>query len=370
MDGWTRSAGLTPAAAVTEEIWAREHERFVVKVRCGKKTDLLRLKKDVINNLPERQRYFRQSRVDLYTSSEVEDVPNCMVCGASSDEASPRFTVYGAAYCQCRECTHVYVVRRPTEKAIARFYASDTTYSSTYTDKAAAENRLRAIAEPWVTWLSESFHAVHGRPLRRLVDVGSGGGHFVEACRRNGIDAQGIEISAASRAFASEVWGLQLDERDFLEVADEYADADAVTFWGLLEHVVEPKRFLDAALRITGGTQPGMVVGKLPRWESLSTAAQSVGKDTVLRHLDPRGHIMCFTDASAAELFYRAGLRPSNAWYYGMDVYELMMQMSNRAQEYTAFLKTGAEQVEIQQWVDEARFADAIVLAGIPRVSG
>lgn len=344
----------------------RAEEHFPVRVTLGKKTDLLKLKSDVVDNLKDRQEAFRKSRTALYSSHEMEDVDECMVCSAPSRLSTPRLNVYGAAYCQCNTCGHVYVVRRPSEKAIAAFYQSDQEYAATYTDHAAAEARLETIGVPWAKWMIETYRSRYGREPRRVVDVGAGGGHFVEACRRLGLDACGIEISEASCSFANMTWGITHDSRDFLDVASEYEGSDVVTFWGLLEHTVDPSRFLHAARQAIAGSLGGMVIAKLPRWESLSTAAQSVSSETVLRHLDPRGHIMCFTDGSAAELYYRNQLKPIAAWYYGMDVYELIMQMCNHVGSHEVLTGTGFQQVEIQQWIDEARLADGIILAGAP----
>lgn len=364
---WQRTVPMQYTGTSAEEVWQRGDERFDLGITLGKKTNLLKLKKNIVENLKTQQAHFKETRTALYGQADMEDVAQCMVCGETSATAVPRLTIYGANYCQCVKCDHVYVTRRPTSAAISKFYLSDTNYAATYTDKEAAEFRLQTIAVPWLNWLTETYRKVHGRAPRRIVDIGSGAGHFVEACRRAGMEANGIEISESSREFAKQVWGIEQDGRDFLDVADEYAGADVVTFWGLLEHTVNPSSILDAACRVIGKSDAGMVVAKLPRFNSLSSAAQSVSPDTVLRHLDPMGHIMAFTDASAAELYYRCGLRPAAAWYYGMDVYETMMQLSNRAGAYDALVNTGAEQMEIQQWVDEARFADGLVLAGVPR---
>lgn len=364
---WMRTRTMYGQGQVAdEEWWIRGKQRFRVGVTSGKKTNLLKLKKNSSDQLHAKIAETRKSRVELYSEGELDDVDTCMVCGAPASEAVPALVVYHAQYSQCTRCSHVYVIRRPSQATISRFYQSDTAYAATYTDKSAAERRLQTIAEPWVDWLADSFESVHGRPIRSVVDVGAGGGHFVEACRRRGLEAHGIELSEASREFAKQVWGIEEDPRDFLQVALEYQGADAVTFWGLLEHVADPGSFLAAAHNIVASSDAGMVAAKLPRWESLSSAAQSICPDTVLRHLDPRGHIMCFTDASAAELYFQNDFQPSNAWYYGMDAYELLMQIANRSGCFDAFLETGEEQVEIQQWIDEARFSDGIVLAGIP----
>ena len=75
---------------------------------------------------------------------------------------------------------------------------------------------------------------------------------------------------------------------------------------------------------------------------------------------------MLFTDASAAELYYLHKFKPIAAWYYGMDVYETLMQIGNHTGEFNALLKTGELQMELQQFIDEARFSDGLTLVGIP----
>ena len=109
-----------------------------------------------------------------------------------------------------------------------------------------------------------------------------------------------------------------------------------------------------------------MVISKLPRWDSLSSAAQRLNPETIIRHIDPMGHIMLFTDASAAEMYYRHNFKPTAAWYYGMDVYETLMQIGNGTGNYDALINTKDLQVELQQFIDEARFSDGLTLVGIP----
>ena len=50
-----------------------------------------------------------------------------------------------------------------------------------------------------------------------------------------------------------------------------------------------------------------------------------------------------------------------------MDVYETLMQVGNVANNYDCLTTTGGMQVELQQFVDEARFADGLTIVGVPR---
>ena len=367
---WDKTTPLVQQGERVQEQWLRKKETtevFPVDLYRGKKTDLLSLKKNIVVSVKEKVAYYQSSRRKLY-AEETEYVEACPVTGISTEETTEVANIYGAQYVQTPDTGHVYVKNRPSKKAINDFYLNDVTYAATYTDKKSAESRLEMIAVPWRDWMVKVYKKQYGKKPRRILDIGSGAGHFVEACRRDGIEAEGIELSESSRQFAREIWGFELDGRDFTEVYQEYRDYDVITFWGLLEHTPNPAKILSAGVDIINSSQQGgMVLSKLPRWNSLSSAAQRSNPETIIRHIDPMGHIQLFSDASAAELYYRCGLKPHAAWYYGMDIYETLMQIGNATGSYDGLIKTGKMQLELQQMVDEVNFSDGLTLVGLPR---
>lgn len=367
---WLKQTPLVQQGERDKEIWMRqdgeETQAFPMDLYLGKKTDLLSLKKNIVQSLKDKVTYYQQSRKKLY-GGEHERVLECPVTGISTDKTELVADIYGAEYVQTPDTGHVYVRNRPTKRAIHDFYLNDVTYAATYTDKSAAESRLNAIAVPWCKWMLDVYEKQYGRRPRRILDVGSGAGHFVEACRRAGLEAEGIELSESSRQFARDIWGFEMDGRDFTTVTEEYKGYDVVTFWGLLEHTPNPGAILKAAYDVVSPSEGGMVISKLPRWNSLSSASQRLNPETIIRHIDPMGHIMLFTDASAAELYVRNGFKPTAAWYYGMDVYETLMQVGHLTDAYEGFTLSGSFQTELQQFIDEVRFSDGITLVGIPK---
>lgn len=368
---WHKKTSLVQQGEQTKEQWIREvngkEELFDMDLYLGKKTDLLKLKKNIISSLDDKIKYYRSTREKLYSNEDYEYVDQCPVTGISTEKTEDIENIYGAQYVQTPDTGHVYVKNRPSKKSIHDFYLNDVTYAATYTDKAGAENRLNAIAVPWLEWTKKVYFKKYGKYPKKILDVGSGAGHFVEACKRDGIEAKGIELSESSQKFAREIWGFELDGRNFLDVIEEYKGYDIVTFWGLLEHTPNPKKILEGAHAIVNESENGgMVISKLPRWNSLSSAAQRLSKETILRHIDPMGHIMLFSDASAAEMYYLTHFKPIAAWYYGMDVYETFMQASNKVKEYSILNETGHFQQELQQFIDENKFADGLTLVGVP----
>lgn len=371
---WQKITSLNQQGEKDTETWIRNidgvTESYDLDIYMGKKTDLLGLKKNIVEKIKKNLDYYSETRKKLYAGSndQKEHVTNCPITGISSDKAKEVANIYGAQYIQTPDTGHVYVKFRPSKTSINDFYLNDVTYAATYTDKTAAESRLKAIAIPWLNWVKEVYKKQYGVYPKRILDVGSGAGHFVEACRRDGIQAEGVELSESSREFAKEIWGFEMDGRDFTQVTKEYEGYDLVTFWGLLEHTPNPSKILKAAYDIVSKSENGgMVISKLPRWLSLSSAAQRLNPETIIRHIDPMGHIMLFTDASAAELYVRNNFAPTAAWYYGMDVYETLMQVGNSTGDYNALELTGKMQVDLQQFVDESRFSDGLTLVGIPK---
>lgn len=368
---WLKQTSLVQQGEQDQEIWMRQNgekvESYPIDLYLGKKTNLLSLKKDIVKSITSKIDYYQTSRKKLY-AGDTDHVEECPVTGIATKDAKPIANIYGAEYVQTPDTGHVYVKNRPSKKAIHDFYLNDVTYAATYTNKEAAESRLNAIAVPWVEWMVKVYEKQYGRKPEKILDVGSGAGHFVEACRRAGMQAEGIELSESSQKFAKEIWGFELDGRDFTTVTEEYEGYDVVTFWGLLEHTPNPGKILSGAHDVVSKSKNGgMVISKLPRWNSLSSASQRLNPDTIIRHIDPMGHIMLFSDASAAELYYLNKFKPTAAWYYGMDVYETLMQIGNSIDEYSALTKTGEFQMELQQFVDESRFSDGITLVGVPK---
>tara|TARA_Y100001980_G_C14535298_1_gene311816 strand:+ start:286 stop:1398 length:1113 start_codon:yes stop_codon:yes gene_type:complete len=364
---WHKKSELDDQGDFRKEKWIRKDgdkkNVFPMDLYLGKKTNLLGLKDDIVNNLEKKIKYYQESRKSLYAGNTTY-VDKCPVTEADTKNAKVVANIYGAEYVQSPIANHVYVKNRPSENQINDFYLNNITYAATYTSKESAQKRLNSIAVPWLDWVINVYEKQYDRKPKKILDVGSGAGHFVEACRKYGIEADGVELSESSRKFSKETWGIDLYGEDFIHIANNFSDIDIITFWGLLEHTPKPKKLLENAHNALGNES--MVIAKVPRWLSLSSAAQRLNPKSIIRHIDPMGHIMLFTDASAAELYYQTHFRPIAAWYYGMDIYELLMQIGNSTGYYDSFLKSGNMQIELQQFVDEQKFSDGLTIVGIP----
>jgi 2-polyprenyl-3-methyl-5-hydroxy-6-metoxy-1,4-benzoquinol methylase len=361
---------MDAAAARRRETWDwRDGDRVLlstdVDVRIGKPLDVLALKGTSLPEIGEYAAFLQQTAADLYGPARGRrHVEACPCCAEATATATVVATIFGVDYRRCAGCGHAFVADPPETSALEAVFAQSEDHSSVYVDRSSLEVRLAQVVQPKLAWLQEVYAAHRGRAAARLLDVGAGGGHFVEICRRQGLSAAGYEISRSSRRFAQEAFGIDLRPDDFLAAAPEVGAFDVVTFWGLLEYTPEPARFVEAARRILDPAT-GLLVVEVPRFDCLSTAVQREQPQAVARHLDPTSHVNCFSDASLATLLAAGGFRPVAAWYFGLDAYEFLVSLSlsggGSLLERFAPLVPG-----LQAAMDAALLCDDVVVAAVP----
>jgi len=340
-------------------------KKYELRVRSEKPIDILSLKRDVLDDFSSKVSYFRRTRTLLFKKGKTEKVSKCPICGLSSKCSKFCLKIYGASYHQCPRCTHYFVINPPTKKVLEDFYRTDEDYPSTYTSKRTSKTRVDQVASHKAKWAVEQFKLEYKRKPRLILDVGAGGGHFVYAAKKLGLDVYGLELSRESRRFCQENFDIKLQDLNFLKDFKKLPQVDVITFWGLIEHVPKPMDFFKVAYKLLARRKT-LMIAEVPRWDCLGTTVQTTFPDSVIRHLAPIGHIHCFTDTSLATAFEKSGFAPVAAWYFGMDAYELMTQLSFLLKKKEVIKVLGKHLSSLQSTINQARLSDEIVLAGKP----
>jgi len=368
MKNWSR---ITPfeTQCNQEETWlykdGKIEKRFDVQVELGKPIDILSLKLSMLEDFRKNTAKIRDSRIAIYKKTDMQYVENCPVCENNTQSSCEVLQVYGAKYFRCENCSHYFVIERPSKKALEEFYAKDNQYQNTYADSKTTETRIKEVAVPKVKWLLRQFERVYGRKPKSVLDVGAGSGHFVQACKVSGIEADGIELSDKGRLFCKENFGIELLDKDFAKGWESFTDYEVITFWGVIEHVSHPMEMLTSAAKALS-KKDGLIVVEVPRWSCFSTTVQSAFSGSIVRHLEPLGHINCFSDSSLATAFLMSGFDITAAWYFGMDAYELITQTSNLLNDNSVLEKMGENIPAFQKTLDLARLSDEVVFSGKP----
>ena len=328
MRSWSKVFPLGDAPQ-KHEVWIDNltAKKYPVTVTYGKEVKIFDLKVHEVEDYAAVVRRVRSKCRKIFSGRDLKKIMQCLVCGKKTDDKNKVFEVYGAVYVTCGNCSHVYLQKFVDENALSGYYTKSKSYQKTYAEVRNSKVRVEGVAKPKARWSIEQYKHVFGRQPKSILDVGAGSGHFIKACRDLGLKADGIELSETGRKFSKDFFNIELKSADFIKEWKKFTGYDIVTFWGVVEHVWQPTKLLSSA-RQALSEKNGLVIAAVPHWNSFSTAVQGIFSKSIVRHLDPSSHVSCFTDASIATAFVKAGLDISAAWYFGMDAYEFITQSS------------------------------------------
>lgn len=334
---------------------------MTVEKIIGKPADMFTVKKKLVENFVAESRMQQRKRQN---QAKLADVTNteCPICG-SRRVSSSLCSVSGIVYLECEHCCHMFTQKKLSKKNLERLYAETAFNQAEYLDGDAAVARLEEIYLPKAEFVINHFNRIKKRNPLTLLDIGSGTGGFVAACRLNGISADGIEPDVNLRQAARNHYGVELKKTC---VDDMVADAgnlyDIVSLWGVLEHVDDPVSFLEKSSKLMH--PHGWIVFEVPRGRCISSLIQSCFPERIVRHLDPVSHIHLFSEQSIGVMLEKNVLKHEVEWVFGMDAYELVLQLCTHFhvpidtldhKELSWFIDT------FQQVVDHNSLSDAIV---------
>lgn len=369
---WTRTLALDGGATGEHiETWtcaepAGADMPFRIHVTVGKPLDVVALKGSSTADTREYAAALQKTAAEMYADGRPRhNLAVCPCCGTDAGSATESFAVSGVPYHRCSTCGHTFVRSQPPIEVLTELFSESEQHSFTYTDRASLDSRLQQVMRPKLDWVRRTYVRHVKREPTSVLDVGAAGGHFVHVARRAGLQANGFEISKASRRFAKAVFDIELDDADFLQGHVDPGAYDLLTFWGLLEYAPEPGRFLERARRWLDSST-GMLIVEVPRIDCVGSAVQIACGGPVARHLDPTSHVNLFSDASLASALVSSGFRPVAAWYFGMDAYELLMQLAVRLDDAPVMERAAHLLPALQASMDAGRVCDDIVIAAVP----
>lgn len=238
----------------------------------------------------------------------------CPLCGSTrhrkdydfSDSRAPA-TVPGLVV-SCRSCGLRFKIPARPEIPLADYYADATVYRDR-DDVAEAAKEFAQIIDA---------AAQLAAPGARLLDIGSGPGHFLGAAMRAGFRATGVEINPELARIAAQSSGAEVVVGDGTALRSVLAGRersfDVVTLLDVVEHVSDPVALLrDAGAFVAPG---GALLVYTPNHSGLiARTAALTGRlsgglvDGPLRGIYDCDHVVFFDPASLRDAVRRAGLR-------------------------------------------------------------
>lgn len=186
----------------------------------------------------------------------------CPVCQDTGFKVS--FSKGTLNFVRCNSCGLVYINPQPTDNEINALYTEE------YYRPWGLDSNSAIVAEMKISTFEDKLDKVENFAGKgRVLDIGCATGFFLEAAKRRGWDAFGVEISPYSSAIAQERFGKEKVFNGTLEAAS-YEDGlfDVVFMSDLIEHVKDLNGFLKEVFRILKKT--GTVAIVTPDIESFS----------------------------------------------------------------------------------------------------
>lgn len=306
------------------ENWVLENQngsiQLDIDVTFGKDLDIVKVKREWPY---QREVDFTLKMISFFKqSSEFQEVERCPVCDSARKGADSLITVCGQEYLQCGNCTHVFATAFPSPELLERFYRESAIENPYYVNPEEIELRTREIYLPKAIWIRDVYTGLFGRSPLNILDIGAGAGHFLNGCKRVGLDVWGIEYSKKYVEWCKEQFQINLHSDPQPLKGKKF---DVVCSFNVIEHAPDPHEFLDRCKEYMH--ERSLVVIETPKVNSLTTCVQKLYPDAPRGHLVPYEHNHLFTDSSLASLLVMNHLAPKFIWYYGQDLVELLLRI-------------------------------------------
>jgi 2-polyprenyl-3-methyl-5-hydroxy-6-metoxy-1,4-benzoquinol methylase len=211
------------------------------------------------------------------------------------------------------------------------------------TEGFAAYEDYHAGTRPFPRWAEPLFHPV---PISegRVLDIGCGDGSVLHRLAAAAIEPYGIDLDQKSIEIAKRRHGLKNLQASTLEDYIQTCEAgkrtfDLVTFFEVLEHQDNPKRFLAQVIRLLA--PGGVIAGSVPnRHRFLAALDRRLASGDLPPH-----HFLWFSVRSLSGLLQRMGFRdvtvmPAGALQYRAIMNKLARLTRKRLARYAAPLRS------------------------------
>lgn len=198
---------------------------------------------------------------------------NCIVCGNENLPTALELKDYSISkedfsLAKCSNCQFVFTQDIPDETSIGPYYQSEAYISHSNTKKGLI-NSLYHIVRNWML-MSKRTLISRLSPNKRILDVGSGTGYFLDFMKKSDYEVLGVEVDEAARTFAADNFGLTIHSPSKLLSNGIEEKFGAITMWHVLEHVHDPDAYFQAYQNLL--SENGILAIAVPNCDSYDAA--------------------------------------------------------------------------------------------------
>lgn len=222
---------------------------------------------------------------------------------------------------KCVECGFRFTNPRPDENEISKYYESEEYISHSGTNKGII-NKLYKIVRNYTIWkkvqLVNKETTISKSQIPNILDIGTGTGEFLNACKKSGWETMGVEPSEFARKYGKKHFGIDiLSPEMFFQIKEK--KINTITMWHVLEHVHQLHKTISHIKNLL--VQDGALIVAVPNCNSWD--AEKYGQFWAAYDL-PR-HIYHFTKTDIETLFSKFEFAISKVLPMKFDAYYISL---------------------------------------------
>lgn len=196
--------------------------------------------------------------------NEPHTATQCPICHGA--KLRYRFTFQNYPIYECADCGLEFMHPQPDDATLQRIYDSHYFLGS---EDAEAQERTYDLKQRTAALYCDTLNRRLDGRTGRLLEIGCGWGDFLLEAHRRGFEVNGIEFSPDATAVANKRLGAERVKSGVLEENSFPPGCfDVIAFFDVIEHVRDPRQFLDRVGRLI--RPGGMVMIVAPSLDSLS----------------------------------------------------------------------------------------------------
>jgi len=199
----------------------------------------------------------------------MKNYNNCPICNSSEFNQFIDCKDYTASketftIVKCKSCDFAFTNPIPDESKIGQYYESEEYISHSNTSKGII-NTLYQMVRNYTIKNKVKLLRKYGSG-NTLLDIGSGTGDFLNACKKSGLEVKGIEPSEIGRKQTLENFDIEVFDESKIETLPE-GKFDYISMWHVLEHVYHLNKRIEEISRILN--ENGTLIVAVPNLKSL-----------------------------------------------------------------------------------------------------
>jgi SAM-dependent methyltransferase len=214
----------------------------------------------------------------------------CIICDS---EQNGRLRKAGWSYLRCSRCGLLSSSPLPSKEQIEEHYRTKF-HSGNYATAQRYAVSYRRIHEQIAAWVAP-------KPNERILDIGCFTGELIGLLAAKGADAYGLELQPEAVKIAQERMPGRVFEADVHGVAFPPGPYDTITMIALIEHVIDPAKFVRRAHSLL--VPKGRLLLQTPDAGSMLALAMR----SHWPPLAPIEHIHLFSRDAMRKLLYSSG---------------------------------------------------------------